>query len=540
MDCPIPACAKCTLNCLLIHGKNKDPSTVATSFFKIMIGDNFSKVLFLPPKFARTVSDLIDQKTQLEDASGQRWTVTLSKYDGSLAFQQGWPAFSLEHGLEIGDFVLFHYIEQSHFVVQIYGKSGCEKLYFSKENSNQKKRTRANRDSSAKDEQCHTIDNVSINSMNKEGSNTSAVSGSDIDISRRLPMATTYTTSNIDNVNERLHHVPRTKCIEEPFYMIDRDSGVGQVDRLSALYDLANFEMQRTSSVGGTKEVLIEDVRPLSHVNTMPQSQAEAEIVDKLPVTEEVVSQTTLSDVPNLPILEKNKEFQMMDNVSNQELGNGNTSGRERRSKTRYSNNKALISQKDTSLMESSLSMQQKFAGVSKFCEFAASVQTQNCQSGERMKVVKKEQVEMRPRKMIHGKYPEIKECDRSSSPSMKDNDHIYKVVKTEPVDATSALSVKIPFLAVTGGLSFLELPNCLPSVSFRGRPIMERKVLVRLRDPVSRLWPVIYHEKQGIKVLASGWEAFCKANRIQVGDECAFEIEDVSECIYKVSVDRK
>ncbi|KAF5956928.1 hypothetical protein HYC85_004153 [Camellia sinensis] len=33
-----------------------------------------SAQLFLPPKFARTVSDLIDQKTQLEDASGQRWT----------------------------------------------------------------------------------------------------------------------------------------------------------------------------------------------------------------------------------------------------------------------------------------------------------------------------------------------------------------------------------------------------------------------------------------------------------------------------------
>ncbi|GMP35394.1 hypothetical protein CsSME_00007843 [Camellia sinensis var. sinensis] len=407
MGCPIQACT--------------------TSFFKIMIGDNFSKVLFLPPKFARTVSDLIDQKTELEDASGQRWTVTLSKYDGSLAFQQGWPAFSLEHGLEIGDFVLFHYIEQSHFVVQIYGKSGCEKLYFSKENSNQKKRTRADRDSSAKDEQCHTIDNVFINSMNKEGSNTSAVSD-----------------------------VPRTKCIEEPFYMIDRDSGVGQVDRLSSLYDLADFEMPRTSSVDGTKDVLVEDVRPLSHVNTMPQSEAEAEIVDKLPVTEEVVSQTTLSDVPNLPILEKNREFQMMDNVSDQDYGNGNTSGRERRSKTRYSSNKDLISQKDTSLMERCQSMQQKFAGVSKFCEFPASVQTWNCQSGERMKVVKKERVEMRAKKMMHGKYPEIKECDSSSSPSMKDNDHVYKVVKTELVDATSTLSVKIPFLAVTGRLSFL------------------------------------------------------------------------------------
>lgn len=40
-----PVCAECARNCLLIHGKNKDPSPAVQSFFKIMIGDNFSKVL---------------------------------------------------------------------------------------------------------------------------------------------------------------------------------------------------------------------------------------------------------------------------------------------------------------------------------------------------------------------------------------------------------------------------------------------------------------------------------------------------------------
>lgn len=45
MGCPSAACAECTRNCLLIHGKNKDPSSIVTSFFKVMIGDNFSKVL---------------------------------------------------------------------------------------------------------------------------------------------------------------------------------------------------------------------------------------------------------------------------------------------------------------------------------------------------------------------------------------------------------------------------------------------------------------------------------------------------------------
>ncbi|KAI7980409.1 hypothetical protein LOK49_Contig152G00003 [Camellia lanceoleosa] len=32
------------------------------------------------------------------------------------------------------------------------------------------------------------------------------------------------------------------------------------------------------------------------------------------------------------------------------------------------------------------------------------------------------------------------------------------------------------------------DLPSCLPSVPFRGRPIMEREVLVRLQDPVSTM----------------------------------------------------
>ena len=47
MGCSSAACAECTQNCLLIHGEKKDPSSIVTSFFKVMIGDNFSKVLVL-------------------------------------------------------------------------------------------------------------------------------------------------------------------------------------------------------------------------------------------------------------------------------------------------------------------------------------------------------------------------------------------------------------------------------------------------------------------------------------------------------------
>lgn len=70
-----------------------------------------------------------------------------------------------------------------------------------------------------------------------------------------------------------------------------------------------------------------------------------------------------------------------------------------------------------------------------------------------------------------------------------------------------------------------------------RGRRNPEKKKVVFLRDPRKRLWPILYHEMPNVKVLTSGWEAFCSANKIQSGDECLFHVEDEFERIYEVSV---
>ena len=52
-------------------------------------------------------------------------------YNGSLAIRQGWAKFSAEHDLKVGEFLLFHYIpDDRHFIVQIFGTSGCEKINF--------------------------------------------------------------------------------------------------------------------------------------------------------------------------------------------------------------------------------------------------------------------------------------------------------------------------------------------------------------------------------------------------------------------------
>jgi len=55
--------------------------------------------------------------------------------------------------------------------------------------------------------------------------------------------------------------------------------------------------------------------------------------------------------------------------------------------------------------------------------------------------------------------------------------------------------------------------------------------MVVFLRDPLRRLWPVFYHEKLHLQVLAHGWLDFCRANNIQPKDECIFEAEVDPEC---------
>ncbi|KAH0671276.1 hypothetical protein KY285_023870 [Solanum tuberosum] len=107
---------------LLINGKR------VLSFFKVMIEEGFLEVLIFPPKFAKAVSHLIDREINLEDSCGLLWRVTVSNHNGSLAIKQGWPEFSSKHDVKVGEFIVFHYVpSDEHFIVQLFGTSGCEK-----------------------------------------------------------------------------------------------------------------------------------------------------------------------------------------------------------------------------------------------------------------------------------------------------------------------------------------------------------------------------------------------------------------------------
>lgn len=53
------------------------------------------------------------------------------------------------------------------------------------------------------------------------------------------------------------------------------------------------------------------------------------------------------------------------------------------------------------------------------------------------------------------------------------------------------------------------------------------------------RLWPVLYHESLKFVGFTDGWEDFSKANNLQKGDICQFEIQKAPETTLNVQIFR-
>lgn len=118
------ACLKCTQSCFNTHRNGNLPTPLY--FFKVMLGD-FQTVLQIPPAFVRLLRYQVPKDAFLEGPSGQVWLVTVHCTSTGMAFEQGWQTFVSDHSLDIGDFLVFKYAGKSHFMVQIFGRSGCEK-----------------------------------------------------------------------------------------------------------------------------------------------------------------------------------------------------------------------------------------------------------------------------------------------------------------------------------------------------------------------------------------------------------------------------
>ncbi|KAF5188763.1 B3 domain-containing protein [Thalictrum thalictroides] len=616
------ACQECAKRCL-----NKNPSSssssllpVFPSFFKVLVDENerFRKFLTIPPKFSPTIMSLVDQKINLEDSKGQRWSVQVSRLGERLVFQHGWDQFASDHFLETGDFLVFSYIIGSHFIVQIYCRSGCPKLNFSEKISQSRESSDAEMsiDPRTSDEKNLTPEDVSPpmndkSSKNEQGSCSSVHSGWNVDRSQipcnvpiveKIPTSTAMKTP-CNNNTSKSKPVLDDGCTEVPFYMIDRTFvDVAKVG--TCQFDLSEFELVRSSSA--EKPIVMKTGRspncvaePVQHQTTqgtdcfedycnifqtrsgdterqcrrvplnvsdfgVSERRQLSQDIDKVPLFKEKTSTTgCISRHPERECESGKKALLFKDKISmnvsssrqtqtgskNHCAGNGNVNANfntafctpltEKR-KSVFSGMDA-VSQLNQNIFAGSSgsdpNMKKKVSGFGNDFSTGGS----DYPTGKKMKVIKEEYLEKVEDK--HGKRPAAVKCELQEEiyPSLKIQGKASNMVKREYVDSPSPFFSSNDYcssvFAVTR--SFLEFPNDRPAIVGFGRKRMDRKIII-VCDPFRRLWTVLYLQSFGIKVLGKGWATVAKANNIQEGDQCIFEVENGTEGIFGLRIVRK
>jgi hypothetical protein len=84
----------------------------------------------IPSLFMEQHGYRIDDKVTLEGPTGFSCQVPLLAFNNAFGLRSGFREFSDYHGIQSGDSVLFNLTRNSHFVLKIYGKQGCQKTVF--------------------------------------------------------------------------------------------------------------------------------------------------------------------------------------------------------------------------------------------------------------------------------------------------------------------------------------------------------------------------------------------------------------------------
>ncbi|KAK9756352.1 hypothetical protein RND81_01G091000 [Saponaria officinalis] len=96
-------------------------------FLEIFLPNLSSQRLEVPSKFIKHLGGRTSGSLSLTGPSGNSWNVDLIGDNGHLFFDGGWPTFVRDHSIQCGDSLVFRYDGNSHFTVQIFDESSCEK-----------------------------------------------------------------------------------------------------------------------------------------------------------------------------------------------------------------------------------------------------------------------------------------------------------------------------------------------------------------------------------------------------------------------------
>ncbi|KAK1296252.1 hypothetical protein QJS10_CPB15g01695 [Acorus calamus] len=102
-------------------------NTRSPRFLKVFLPGLTSQNLGIPPAFWKHTNRLSTGTASLQGPSGNIWPVNLITKEGHTFFENGWQEFVRDHSIKCGNVLVFRYDGDSHFKVQVFDSSGCEK-----------------------------------------------------------------------------------------------------------------------------------------------------------------------------------------------------------------------------------------------------------------------------------------------------------------------------------------------------------------------------------------------------------------------------
>ncbi|XP_012571721.1 B3 domain-containing protein Os01g0905400-like isoform X2 [Cicer arietinum] len=446
---------------------------------------------------------LVNKKINLEDSSGQRWVVTVSNDDGSFAFKEGWDVFSLNHGLDIGYLVVFNCINKLDFDVKIYDKSICERLEFSKK-KNRKKRSRCR--SGSPDRGC----------MEDDLGGAQNSTENDNDDGRGKTMRT-------------LEQIVDTCCITSRMYQNDVDFfnidpmfeevlGTGDASYASKLELFG-----RNNSFGATDKSAYDMTSAL----ILEENEENKSIMSNMEFQEYNFSENLGSDQAAV----SGERFNGITNLIDAQIHIGEIK------EVPMNMTPKMCSSNDqlhaTELPEGEFNQDNE-----RHFETASAV---SCVVPTDNDCLRFNEISNLLDDQIH--YGEVKEVPMDMTPkscSLNDQSNVTGLPETfkrefnEDIESDFETAATVTCVVLTDN-GCLKLPKSL-SLPHPKRLRMKRTVVL-LRDPLRRLWPVLYVEETW---LTSGWLDFQRANNIKQADVCVFQVENRSERIITVDIDHK
>ncbi|TKY73603.1 methyltransferase C9orf114 [Spatholobus suberectus] len=498
-------CAACTNNCLLFHQINQ---TSPTSFFKVIAKEEYLTTLYIPPAFSSTVSDLLNKKIILNDSSGQHWEVKVSEVNGSFAFEEGWNVFSLDHGLKVGYLLVFNYIKDLDFDVKIYDTSACEKLDFSKQR-NQKKRSRGRSGSPVRD-----------GMLVRPGPNALVVSGLHVP-----KMKSQHKEDDLvvpQNSKEGAQHMYISEHCEDPYYSTSLE--FEQNHGVDGTMKIANGD-SKVSNVDYGSYIYQNDAILCSKDTIFEVGMGAALDISELEMSG---SNTSLGEADK-STYDRTSTLKLKENKENKAIMS-NGEAQECQFAEGLESDQVAIPKKEHALHIGGFhDTKQEFNGIPNLLDahihngemkkvpgdiipkLGGSMDKLNV-TGEMSNKFKKELVTLDELGATGLPKEMMGELGHCSDTFNQDNESHFKTAATL-------------FCVVPNDDGCLQLPACLPSIR-KVKLFQQRKMVVVLRDPLRRLWPVFYHEEPQLKLLTHGWLDFSRANNIQPADECIFEAE--------------